>query len=78
MEYSTISSVSGAGRSRLRQQVLFSPYDRQPKLNGKRDSELTECGVTGQVVPFGAFGGIGQKTGGCFTLLTATIPPVAI
>src|SRR5262252_4612707 len=41
-------SVSGSGRSRLSsQQVPLSPYNRQPKVNGKRDSELTECGVTG-------------------------------
>ena len=44
-------SVSGSGRSRLSsQQVPLSPYNRQPEVNGKRDSELTECGVTGQVV----------------------------
>ena len=31
------------------QQVPLSAYDRQPKLNGKRDSELTQCGVTGHL-----------------------------
>ena len=43
------ASVSGSGRSRLSsEQVPLSPYNRQPKVNGKRDSELTECAVTGQ------------------------------
>src|SRR5215472_11406599 len=42
-------SVSRSGQSRLSsQQVPLSPYNRQPKVNGKRDSELKECGVTGQ------------------------------
>ena len=41
-------SVSGSGRSRLSsQEVPLSPYNRQSKVNGKHDSEPTECGVTG-------------------------------
>src|SRR5262249_61439084 len=44
-----LCSRPGAGRSRRSsRQVPLSPDDREPEVNGKRDSELTECGVTGQ------------------------------